>query len=99
MGPGSGSVARWVSGWDSPGGPASRLSGQPPPGSQNVDCSDGPPPLSGEHMLASRSDTLWEPPDDLVRATGHLQVMRDSLRTYVRRVSLTATGAAVRRPG
>ncbi len=88
-----------MSGWDSPGGTASRLSGQPPPGSQNVDCSVGPPPLSGEHMLASRSGALWESSDGLVRATGHLRPMSDTLRTYVRRAAKPVARAAIRQPG
>ena len=48
--PGSG--AQWVTGWYSPGGPARRLSGQPPPGSHS-DNSVGPPPFSGTPMVAS----------------------------------------------
>ena len=48
-----------MSGWDSPGGSASRLSGQPPPGSRVYDCAVGPPPLSGAHMVArSRADVV-----------------------------------------
>ena len=36
----------WLA-WISPGGPASRLSGQPPPESHDLDYAVGPPPSSG----------------------------------------------------
>src|SRR4051812_37851353 len=40
--------------WDSPGGPSSRASGQPPPGSRNFHLSVGPPPFSGAPMKPHR---------------------------------------------
>jgi hypothetical protein len=44
-----------VDGLYSPSGPASRISGQPPPRSRNYhDCSVGPPPFFGSHMESRR---------------------------------------------